>query len=286
MEHFETQYLDAKPEGVGVDWLTATRFKSLHDDSFRDLGHSLISEAEGYGNEKRNWKGQGYHGLLCGGVVVATRADTDMIKLSSEDARDHWRKVAELSTNISRLDLQITFRLRQPRPTFITEQRERAVIAKKGRGRRGNITLIQSTLDGDSLYLGKRSSDVYARCYDKGKELKQEKAGVLIRQELEYKRGLATEVATRLARSESEMVEAALIVSGYMEGAGLQTMSGGARFAGCARDRTVSHDAKRRWIKNAVAPSVATLIRAGLLSEVIDDLGLSEYVKLNDERED
>jgi hypothetical protein len=265
-------------DSAGVDWLTATAYRTSGHDDFQSLGSELIERQARIGHAVRPWKSQGYHGLASEGIIAGVRYDTWIVKLSSEMAREHWRAVAEASTNVTRLDLQITLRAKSQAVKWIREQHRAALSVPATRGRRRNVTLIQSTTSGDSLYLGKRQSEVMARIYDKGLESKTAPRGMLFRQEIEYKADRARDVVTHLRSVTDADTETAMLVSSYMRASGLQTLNRGELRTMTARGMVGSNLPKLGYLKRCVAPSVRRLIDAGRLNEVLDALGLLEYV--------
>jgi hypothetical protein len=264
---------------AGVDWLTATAYRTRECETFYETAQTLLEESASIGNEVSTWKAGGYHGRRAAGVAVGVRNDTWIVRLSSDDARESWRRVYPLASNVSRLDVQVTFRLPQRDETFITRQRARALATNNKRGRRSDLKLISSTLDGDSIYLGKRTSDVYARCYDKGREEKSERSGIVIRQELEYKRERARSAASMLYQSASDEIESRQLVSSYFKRAGFQTMPNEAEREVGARGRTTTIDAKLGWLSQAIRPSISFLLAQGRLSDTLRALGLDEHVQ-------
>lgn len=286
MENQSTLPAPATITSAGVDWLTATAYRTPQRQSFYDLGNDLISRAARLGNDVANWKQGGYHGRKTSGVALGVRHDTYIIRLSSDEAREHWREVEELSTNISRVDVQITFEFESALASFVASQRDNALTLRKRRGRAGNVTLISSSLDGDSVYLGKRTSDVYARIYDKGREEKSNEAGKLIRQELEFKGDRAKMICSQLREAKLEAIEANNIVSTYLKSYGVQTTANGATARQGARGKTTQNDARCAWLRSSCAPTVRRLIDSGRLADVLDALGLSGHCAPIDNKHD
>jgi Replication initiation factor len=264
---------------AGVDYLTATAYRGSKSDPFEALGHRLIEAQARIGHEVRTWKGSQYHGTLTDGVIRGVRHDTHIIRLSSDMAHEHWQDVVALANNITRIDCEVTFELMKPRPRILRENEALAYRATTGRGRRREIELRATRTRGDTLYLGRRQSEVYARFYDKGREMKTQVAGKLLRQELEFKGDRAKTVATTLSAVPCHVTECAAIVSTYMERCGLQTVRRCAPATMGARGMSRSKPVKLRWLEQAVRPSISRLLAAGQLQNVLDALGLSEYVQ-------
>lgn len=269
-----------KVVSAGVDWLTATAYRTRANEPFYELGKDIIADAARLGNDVSNWKAQGYHGLRCAGARVGLRHDTFIVQLSSDDARERWSDVAALASNVSRVDLQVTYEFERRQTKFFREEHRRAMAGRGGRGRTSNVTLITSTLTGDSIYLGQRSSDVYARCYDKGLESKEAPAGKLIRHEIELKRDAAKNTVAQLLDSPDAATLSLQMVSRHFDGKRLRVSSHAEPHRAVARARLKTDNARRlRWLHAAVKPSVAVLLEAGEHEAVLQSLGLLEAVQ-------
>jgi hypothetical protein len=278
----DTKETSAEPHTItsaGVDWLTATAYRSPAHRPFYDEANRLLEACASLGNEVTTWKANGYHGRRAAGVAVGVRSDTWIARLSSDDARESWRTLYPHASNVSRFDVQVTFRLTRQDVTFFERQRALALASTKRRGRRSNVTLITSSLSGDSLYLGQRTSDIYARCYDKGREEKSEPAGMVVRQELEYKRDRAKDAAAHLYQSTSDAIESGRLVSTFFKSFAVQTMKVDEGFAVGARGRATTDSLRLAWLGRAVAPSIKVLLAQGKLREVLRALELDEYVQ-------
>lgn len=274
-----TSLPDHKIDSIGVDWITSTTPRTKNFEGFRELGMSLVEDAAKAGNDLRTWKRQGYAGYICAGVSVGWRGDSNLIQLRSDDARLSWKPVAEAAVNVSRLDLQMTYELKQAQADFLLDEHKSATAANLGRGRKRNLTLITSALTGDSVYFGQRSSDIYGRAYDKGLESKSAPKGKLIRHELEMKRDVAKSHAMKLCESPSPDMLIAGYVSSFMSRQHLRTSDNFHANRESARARSSSDNARRlRWLRSSVSRSVEVLLEAGELKAVLSSLGLLEAV--------
>jgi hypothetical protein len=259
----------------GADYLTCTQLRERSNLSLRDVGFSLLHSQEDAGNDVRKHSEQGYSGFSTAGVVVAVRADTWLVKVSGEQARLHWRKVFEQSTNVSRLDLQTTVRFVVPQPAIIRELHAEALSFKPKSGRPSDKTLIQSTSRGDTLYSGRRVSDVYCRAYDKGMESKTAEAGALLRYEVEFKRGRARQVAQVLTNNSPNDEGSAGIVSNVFLSRGIRVPASSEQLRLDASSLPVSPPHVRfAWLARAVRPSVQALLRVYTREQLMTCLGL------------
>jgi DNA relaxase NicK len=214
-------------------------------------------------------------------VRVGLRHDTHIIQLSSDAAHEHWKEVAELATNITRVDLEVTFELEQVEHGFIRRNFELMRQHHAGRGRARNLSVIENTVKGCTLYAGARSSDIYARGYDKGAESKTMEKGKLFRQELEMKRQLAKDIVVELQTADSVPLYCASVVSSHFRKLGAETSNVIESNRKSARACQPSNDCQRlRWLGSAVAPSVRLLLSKGKHVEVARALGLDEAALL------
>lgn len=269
---------------AGVDWLTATKQRTREAESFQELGRKLLCDVESQGNDVRLSKRMGYHGKQSGGVYFGVRADTYLLMLSGSDADEYWSHVVPICDNISRLDLQVTVELETANPTFVRSNYMRARRGQTGRGRKRAVALIQHSTNGDSLYLGQRISDVYARHYDKGRESKCAPAGKLLRYEVETKREVARSLATSLKSSPQPRADAA----GYV----VKTFAASRVLVppleiGSLRNARVgqaSNDARRLlYMASVVRPMLEGLTRRGKIIEALRALGLLDKVSVHPE---
>jgi hypothetical protein len=114
--------------------------------------------------------------------------------------------------------------------------------------------------------------------YDKGVESKQAKPGILIRQEVEYKRDAALSCARRFASMESYGHELIACVRGEFRGRGIITQRGKIGEVESARVVAQSDDARRlSYIRAVTSVMVAKVLRSYSVDEVLDALGLSGY---------
>lgn len=262
---------------AGVDWLTATAYRRREFEPFHALARAMQEQEAAQGNDVRPFNSQGYRGWHSGGARFGVRADTWLCQLSADVAHARWKEIASLASNVSRLDVEVTVKLEHPHSSIFSEQHQSALRGKAGRGRRANVTLISSSSDGDSLYFGKRQSDVYGRHYDKGRESRLMPAGQLLRYEIELKREPARQAANVLLHVEDERIDALGIVSGYFAGKQIRVPSKDVepRWDASSLTRT-DKERQLRWLGSAVKPTVEKLLRQGARAEVLRALGLIE----------
>lgn len=256
---------------AGVDYLRITFTQPGYEDTA--LPHYISAASfiarELYGGEAATtaWQWKGYKGAATGSVSWGAREDGCILQVSGAAAS----RAAMLQlpyTGVPRLDIQITTWGEAspgtiPRGVAVASDRARKCVA----GRPWAVRLQDTYGDGDTAYLGSRSSAWFVRVYDKHKESKQEQYAGAVRYEAELHNETAEAVYGAIAGRELQDEEAARIVAGYLLlrgidlGAVLQT-------AVIAADRTprepTSTERTLQWLSEAVAPSVARLIGQGV----------------------
>lgn len=280
MKNSESAHVLSLPhqiESSGVDWITASAPRAREFEPLYEQGRELVIAERDIGNDVSVWKWQGYHGVKCGGASVGRRRDGVIIQLRSDTAREHWREIIPHAANVSRIDLQLTARLDEAHAELIRAQYARLRRAKNLRGRPVEATLIDSRSRGSSLYLGRRSSDRFARMYDKGGEERSAEPGKLIRWELELKKKTALQMASELARAESVDAVAAATVSEHFRSRRVQCIE--LTLQGLATPRppaTTSNATKMAYLRAVVAPMLVKLLKSYTLAEVMASLGLDD----------
>jgi DNA relaxase NicK len=243
------------------------------------VAQELVEEEIERGNDKRNSKLQGYHGSRAGGATFGVRYDGYICQLRGATARDNWHRLIPHASNVSRIDVQATFRFETPQTDLMRRAFDRARKAKMKPGRKPSFRLTWDTKKGQTLNFGSRSSDIFGRMYDKGRESKTEVSDLLIRQEVEYKNDPAMSVAKRLDGSEDEaMLAASLACSEFRDRAIIThpLLNGEVE---SARVATSSDDARRlAYIRASLSKTVQKVLRTFTVEEVIDALGLSDLV--------
>lgn len=260
---------------LAVDYLTAT----ARD---RDAGAKLHSYASGLfrweaetGNTPRPWSGSGFSGWQCGQVQISTRDVEVMVRLSGDAAARWWRKTAELSENVSRIDLQGTIIIPGDVTRRIDRHRREALRFSKKLKYVPIVRWIQDARGGYTLYLGSRESYVFGRIYDKWQRDQLDHFKGCVRFEAQFQRKLALNISRSLLSTSSPMPRIASHVSQFFtgRGVGLELPYDDSATYCCSRPRT--DDGKTlEWLATAVRPSILRLIDAGKGLEVFRALGL------------
>lgn len=259
----------------GVDWITAT---AKHKQSTRRLwneGYRQIQNETRQGNEKRLWSFNGYQGFKSGGVQLGRREDGVCVRLSGGFANEKWRRIFEQSDNVSRLDLQVTVRTgKEPLHEVSRVYREASKYSRSLK-RGPTVSTFRSSRGSSTVYLGSRQSDNFGRMYDKERESGLDYYQSCVRFEREVKNDLALHLCAALAvASCTNDFILAQVGQWFLNRGVSRRWSGRSPLFIKSPPRATDSSRQLRWIRQAVAPTVARLISRGLQSEVLDALNL------------
>lgn len=265
---------------AGVDWLTATRKHGEGALPFLEAGNALLDEVRAAGGDIKPAALRDYVGHRGQGCFYGARPTDSIIVISGQRAPAHFAKVAQAASNVSRLDLQVSVWTHGEQPNIAREQYARLTKLPPARGRPRNYSLIQSHPTGETLYVGKRSSDYYGRVYDWSAA---HKAGVPLtiwRFEIEIKRLPARAHSHALACDLDHSISVADYVFDWFVDRGLQvTWSKEDSEVKLQRPIAEKHRDTLAWIETNMSKTVARMIKQHGLQKVVFALGLGDMVR-------
>jgi hypothetical protein len=272
---------------AGVDWITASAASEGSRSTFEDIWRGTSRKETAAGVEIRPAAVRDYSGWRLPGMFYGERHDDSLIVLSGARAPALWRTVAQASTNVSRLDLQATVWTHGEQPALSRwyYQRVRRLPPKRGRPR--SFSLIQSHPAGDTLYVGKRQSDCYGRCYDYAAAHRQGEPRTLWRYEVEFKRHLARHHSASLLALDNDRVASESAVASWYKVRGIQPSWSVNEFP--LSEVPITKEVERdvlSWFDTSVSKTVASAVRRFGLATVLRALHLSEFVIPRAEKED
>lgn len=267
----------------GVDYLTCTAQKGNGDEQLLHLGTQLLDACHVESWTIRPWQFKGYSGFSGGPVVIATREDSTLLKLSSAYAAEFWQEAAKHATNSSRVDLQLTYKMESA--ASIEIQRILKAIRSFRSKHKGGPTLGVRLEEpgGMTIYLGKRTSDRFGRIYDKGAESGLDHYKDCIRLEVQFNNQLAwSTVLTLVAwqnkfpanKSNSRLIEEVRgHVIPYFSERGLPQEFTSTRqsLLRSARSKT-NVQSQLEWLRQGVSPSIKKLVMRGFAQDVVNSL--------------
>jgi DNA relaxase NicK len=264
-----------------VDWLTLTRTGTPRDKALLRLGQSLLTDPSNLPSTLKAWAWRGYIGEHAGGVTVGTREDSDILQLSSELAETWFDSAAGLATRCSRVDLCVTVVCNDGSMDHAQDAYRRG-IEEVARDATAAVRSIITTTDGGATcYLGKRSSDLFGRIYDKRAESGDERYDRCWRWEVEIKGGPASATLDVLRLSADRRSAVISFVCGYY-----RRRNSGASWMEHYADLPISTlrpasttDSRLIWLRKAVRPVVLRLTALGYGREVLAALGQDENLE-------
>lgn len=279
--------LDIRSASAGVDWLTIT---CADPDMARELVHLVDYACEALaqrGYLRKPWAWKGYGGWQCAGLRYGTREDGTICVLSGEEARRGWGEMLRYRTNVTRIDLALTFELNVPHPDVAKIcHLELVRMRRDGESLRvQHFPLVDNDVHGQTLYVGSRRSDQFGRLYDKGLESGSfDQPGCAWRYEVEYKRSAARQVADQLFDDYNQTADVSARVASTVN----DWFS--SRYVPCAGDHwtkpyTVQIEARvndidktLEWFSRQIRPSVRRLFASGVpVERVLDALGIDPH---------
>lgn len=247
----------------------------------RALWDHISAEEREYDKEPRTWVFKGYKGYTTKYVSWGKRDDSDIFILRGQIANAWFSQVLDNADNVTRLDLAVTIRFREPADGLMQRYWDHICDRwPKGQAPRSYARTVG--LDGGAtLYVGRRVSAEFGRLYDKGIQANLAPEGVMWRYEVEIKKPSASLVSAKLPRDASpgpwiqayvfdwfftreimpafDRTETSIVVERYV--------------------RVKSDEITINWLRKSVKPAILRLQSSGKLEQVLEALGLSEELE-------
>jgi len=257
------------------DWLTVTHTGQRSVQIFRAWARRAIGWEARAGNKERAFTAFGYEGVACGRVRWGAREDSDMVQLSGDVAAKELNRALDLGTNVSRLDLAVTVRQEPMEAGLEAAHYAAFLVAPRGEGRKASGSLVQSSDGGATFYLGKRTSDVMLRVYNKAVESGDAHYADCHRYELEIKGDRAILTATELANAVDVGAFCQEAVHDWCSVRGVTPAFtvGQPRRLQPGLKRRSDQETKLVWLEHAVRPTVDWLREFGSQARVLRALG-------------
>jgi len=264
-----------------IDWITTTWNKE-QAGSDDNLKRTLEFERQVYqnGNTQEVHVWQGFYGRKTGSLFIGERTGDYIVRASGSLAHQAFTSIYRPGMHVSRLDVAVTIWLLPHNANVGLSALSEARLTKMA-GKAKNpatITHYESDDGGFTLYIGKRTSRVYARLYNKEAESKEQYYEGAWRYECELKNATATETAQELYYSLFPFEETiSSLVWRWWRSKGVtplfDTFAQGLEIVLPRREETTI-ERSLRWLEEQVKPTVAKLSALGYTSDVLAALGL------------
>jgi DNA relaxase NicK len=199
-----------------------------------------------------------------------------MLQLSGDLAKDSAVKAATIADNASRIDLAVTVR-QEPFDPALEFGHYHEIRGWEGpEGRKPTSTYIESSDGGSTFYLGKRTSDVMLRVYDKAAESGDDHYQNCHRYELEIKGDRAHRTLLALVQADASPSWIMSAVRCWASLHGVQPafdVTSTVKLVSGFRRRSDA-DTKLDWLATAVKPTIDWLREFGRGSDASRVLGM------------
>lgn len=270
----------------GLDWLTMTwnRDSKNFDEQDQRL-QNYAMHLHGTGLETKVSAFQGYVGQRFGKILIAYRPDGAILQATGDFAKLAERDLKErrIDGKATRIDYQTTIKAPEREDDFCRRMRsevERFAATNKRAARRAFACYKNLGRD-CGFVVGARSSSGYFRFYDKSVEQRGRIEPRLYRTECEFKgaQAVAHWKKSKAVKSSKEL--AISICKDHFEGFGMDLgyLKSCARYERPSVYEPTSTKKKLAWFQTHVSKSVAACIEDGKLEEVLETLGLTDYVR-------
>jgi hypothetical protein len=279
----------------GVDWITVTQ-KQSDEFVLWSAAKKIVAECDlqykGQSN-RHGFKGEFYvansGGSFYYGERFSPRPGWGMATLTGAMARDYWAWLMVRESRVTRYDLRVDCEMVVPDPDLAKicyNELQSYKVSHNKRQPKASLYIGE----GDTLYVGSRSSNGFGRLYDKGMESGSAPKGKLWRYEVELKQEYAEQASANLfnliLRDEPDLFikTIARTVADWFSDryvVPIFTMSD----AKVTRIEFTSVNRRGdtlKWLRQSVRPSVARLIEKGWVDEVYKALGLKPEEFTND----
>jgi hypothetical protein len=183
---------------AGPDWITATAKNGSASWDAELLAMRIFDEERAEHRDVTFGSRLGYAGHACAGFYFGRRPDGVLTIASGPRCAPLAQHIINTSTNVSRLDLQVTVDTSRDTPHLGQMHYRKLKASRTVDHRPGHLQLICGHPHGESFYLNKRSSDSMGRCYDKASESGIGPPLTIWRYEVEFKRRQARRYALAL----------------------------------------------------------------------------------------
>lgn len=232
------------------------------------------------GMETQRWGWNGYAGWQYGPLSWGSRPGGSILRLSGGAARYAPRLKLGSEWKATRVDLQMTIHLGgMGVDDHIRAAKGDALLARAGKeGRPYKVSYIDGCGDGDTLYVGSRSSQVFCRVYNKEAEDGYEGSTIgCVRYELEVKAESAERLWRDVRDANDASARGAALVAATYTVRGLRLPSdlvAAADVPIAAVVKQTDLEGRLMWLEKAVGGVVRKLITSGYGDDVLRALAV------------
>lgn len=252
----------------------------MYQEVYKRTAVRIVAEQDGGQVREQPWSWLGYRGITTGLVQAGVSAQGAILQ-ASQWAAQALRELYPPYTGVPRADIQVTVWYDADPGEMVQTISERSADSSKlAGGRAWRTALVKGYGNGDTAYLGARTSDRFLRVYDKGRERGE---GSGYENSLRYEAELKNEEAAAVWAGEAIQAPGrdwvAAQVRRYLRDKGVYlALPDTLRSPEMWRRTTppTTTDSRLAWLRNQVRPSLDKLVADGVsLEHIREVLGLS-----------
>ena len=274
---------------AGVDYISLTmRNDNPNVQVWKSAALAYLREIAVHDDEIKHSKRLGYEGLSFGGSFVGERERDTIAVYSGQRAKRAYTLLYRRDCHVSRLDVQTSFRYGNATSNVaeIVRNQVKKDNARLSGARQRNATLMEDLKGGATCYVGTRTSEQFARIYNKETESGDSTYKNVWRFEVQLKNRFAEKVAEQLS-TQTYTAEnyGAVFVKQWLRHRGVSTpWKAEAELLPLPRDNSpaTQSEARLKWLHDQVRPAIRQLLKYGLRDDIIDALGLNDAPKANE----
>jgi len=258
-----------------VDWLSCSASSDSASTNLEALGYLWVGSEEKRGNKRRPWNIHGYTGESAGRAHVASGPAGTIAVLSGALANERFHTAIGASENVSRIDLAVTTRHDDGEPELAKHAADCYDAWKQTQRNPPKDLLIDGRGEGDTFYVGSRSSDYFLRIYNKHLESRDRQYHHCWRVELECKGGVSTSLAhlVPLGSHRPDWIAGRLRNHLLTHGLAPWWDDCGPALSNETFHRRADAESRLRWLDEQVMPGVRWLMDNGWTPELSKVLG-------------
>lgn len=264
----------------GFDWMTATATDRESGRELLRVGHRILKDARAAGDDVRVFRWKGYEGWCVEGCDVAHRYDSAMVRVHGRLANEEWWELYQVAQNITRIDLQLTYRLSSESVDHALGRAWKAVRRAKLYGKAVQWHYRRDSARGNTLEFGRRPSERFGRMYDKGLETRLDHYQNCIRLEAEFKGDVAWATLNHIVNAEIPAMAAAGHCHRFFVDRGVAPAPLPVQVAPMVAPQ-LERDVDRycQWLTRCVRSGVQDVVAQRGVGAVLDALGLAQLVQ-------
>lgn len=260
----------------GIDYLTLVALDHAEADSLSAMAYHMCRAQVRRGFRESPWGGMGYKGFKTEGLQWGERDDGVIVRLSGELSKWEWWDYYQVCNHVTRVDFQTTVAHELPTNLVVQQHYAQARRFWSQRCDGPTVTLMKDNLGGATLYIGKRKSRLFLRCYAKDAQSKSPTWSMCVRYEGEFHDCRARMLMDGLTRSSHVPNTIASTVHEMFRTRGVSPrfLINGAGLQCKPTMMNTDVDRKLTWLETQVRPSVEWLLGYVSVDQVMSVLGL------------